>query len=354
VRRRAAALLALLLGVSVPVVGAPAGEERPGFRLEGVRLLAAPLAVRDSVSPPGPPALPPDLASTRGARSTEHAERLLDSRTARVSAAVLAAVPIAGWLTWWREEDGSSFHLRNEGGLGRYTYAGGADKAAHFVMAAMAEDGAEAIYRSLGKDERTARLLGVGLVSAAGLVIEIGDGFTKYGASWEDAGVNLLGALTAASVKSLRLEDTIGFRFGVVRARVPDPCCRATAYGGDYSRWVHSVDLKLDGLLPRLGIAPGPARYLLVSLTYGSKGYRFSPVEARQRNVGIDLGLNVEQLLLAAGVRADTWWGRPLLLFARYYRIPWTAFGWRYDLNSGRWHGPDTGDRFDPGAVVYD
>lgn len=282
------------------------------------------------------------------------AGRLLDRRTALVSAGILAAVPLVGWLTWWREEERASFHFRDEGWLGRGTYAGGADKAAHFVMAAMAEDGAEAIYRSLGKDERQARVLGVGLVSAAGLLIEIGDGFTKYGASWEDAATNVLGAATEAAIRSHRLEDTIGFRFGVVRARVPDPCCRATAYGGDYSRWVHSADLKLDGFLPRVGVAPGLARFLLVSLTYGSKGYRFSPPEVRQRNVGIDLGLNVEQLLRAAGVRSDTWWGGPLLAFARYYRIPWTAFGWRYDLNSRTWHGPDTGDRFDPGAVIYD
>ncbi len=267
---------------------------------------------------------------------------------------MLAAVPLAGWLTWWRKEEGTSFHVRDEGWLGRGTYAGGADKASHFVMSAIAQDGAEALYRSLGKDERQARLLGVALASAAGLVIETGDGFTRYGASWEDAATNVLGAAAAAGVKGLRLEDTVGFRFGVVRARVPDPCCRATAYGSDYSRWVHSVDLKLDGLLPRLGVAPGLGRYLLVSLTYGSKGYRFSPVEARQRNVGIDLGLNVEQLLRAAGVRSETWWGGPLLFLARSYRVPWTAFGWRYDLNSRRWHGPDTGDRFDPGAVIYD
>lgn len=318
-----------------------------------MRLLAAPLTGLSSASPLAGPGSAAGAAPGVAAPA-DPAEKVFDARTARVSAAVLAAVPLAGWLTWWREEEGASFHFRAEGGLGRRSYAGGADKASHFVMAAIAQDGAEAIYRSLGKDERTARLLGIALVSTAGLVIEIGDGFTRYGASWEDAAANVLGAAAAAGVNGLRLEDTIGFRFGVVRARVPDPCCRATAYGGDYSRWVQSVDLKLDGLLPRLGVSPGPARFLLVSLTYGSKGYRFSPVEVRQRNVGIDLGLNVEQILRAAGVRDDSWWGRTLLFLSRTYRIPWTAFGWRYDLNSGRWRGPDTGDRFDPGAVIYD
>ena len=45
---------------------------------------------------------------------------------------------------------------------------------------------------------------------------------------------------------------------------------------------------------------------------------------------------------------------RLVAVFARYFRIPWTAFGWRYDLNSRKWRGPDTGDVFDPGAVIYD
>jgi hypothetical protein len=253
-------------------------------------------------------------------------------------------VPAIGWFTWWAPEKKTTFHLEREGWFGRTDYSGGADKASHFVMSAALEDGAESIYRALGKDERQARVLGVALVALGGLVIETGDGFTQYGASLEDAAVNVLGALTAAELK----------RFGLVKSRIPDPCCRANAYGADYTKWVHSADVKLKGLLPRIGVEPGLARFLFVSLTYGTKGYRYSPVDVRERNVGIDLGLNVEEVLRAAGVPSGKLWGKALLAFARYYRLPWTAFGWRYDLNSGKWHGPDTGDVFDPGAIIYD
>jgi hypothetical protein len=263
-------------------------------------------------------------------------------------------VPAIGWFTWWAPEKKTTFHLEREGWFGRTDYSGGADKASHFVMSAALEDGAESIYRALGKDERQARVLGVALVALGGLVIETGDGFTQYGASLEDAAVNVLGALTAAELKRTGLDDTIGFRFGLVKSRIPDPCCRANAYGADYTKWVHSADVKLKGLLPRIGVEPGLARFLFVSLTYGTKGYRYSPVDVRERNVGIDLGLNVEEVLRAAGVPSGKLWGKALLAFARYYRLPWTAFGWRYDLNSGKWHGPDTGDVFDPGAIIYD
>ena len=83
---------------------------------------------------------------------------LLDRKTAVASAGILAAVPAIGWYTWWADEKKTSFHLANEGWFGRTAVAGGADKASHFVVSAMLEDAGEAIYRSLGKDERQARL----------------------------------------------------------------------------------------------------------------------------------------------------------------------------------------------------
>jgi hypothetical protein len=52
-------------------------------------------------------------------------------------------------------------------------------------------------------------------------------------------------------------------------------------------------------------------------------------------------------------VRESTWWGLPLLKFFTYYRLELTAWGWRYDLNHGRWSGFGTGNRFDPGKVIY-
>ena len=71
----------------------------------------------------------------------------------------------------------------------------------------------------------------------------------------------------------------------------------------------------------------GPARFLTLSLNYGSKGYRFSPVDLRERNAGVDLGLNMAEILTAIGVREDTWWGLPLLKFFTYYRLEYTAAG---------------------------
>ena len=54
-------------------------------------------------------------------------------------------------------------------------------------------------------------------------------------------------------------------------ALIPDACCRYGGYGDDYSKEIYSLDLKLAGLLPRIGAKPGPARFLLLSGTYGRR-----------------------------------------------------------------------------------
>ncbi|HYN40905.1 MAG TPA: hypothetical protein VE129_03945, partial [Thermoanaerobaculia bacterium] len=79
----------------------------------------------------------PGAAEARSPRS----QRLLDRRTALVSAGILAAVPIIGYFTWWGPEKKTTFHFRPEGFFGSTTYTGGADKASHFVTSAILEDG---------------------------------------------------------------------------------------------------------------------------------------------------------------------------------------------------------------------
>ena len=276
------------------------------------------------------------------------------NRSLAIGVGSLVVTPLLGWLTWWSVEEKVPFNFANEGWFDPDTYAGGADKANHLVAGYIAQHALDWGYRLAGQPAEKARWWAFGTVVATGVAIEIGDGLTRYGASWEDEASNVLGAGLAMFLTYNGLDDTVGLRMGQVPYEIPPPCCRAAGYGSDYSKWIHSLDLKLSGFLPRVGVEPGPARFLLLSATYGSKGYRFSPVESRQRNLGIELGLNLPEILRSVGVRDDSWWGKPLLAFFTYVRIPWTSFGWHYDFNGRKWHGPDTGDRFDPGAVIYD
>ncbi len=42
----------------------------------------------------------------------------------------------------------------------------------------------------------------------------------------------------------------------------------------------------------------------------------------------------------------DKWWGVLLYTFFDIVRIPYTAVGYRYDVNNEKWYGPDTGNSF--------
>ncbi len=212
----------------------------------------------------------------------------------------------------------------------------------------------EGAYRSVGKTPAESRALAFGVVALTGALIEIGDGYSQYGFAWEDIAANTIGSLVATGIDAWGIRDTVGLRFGYVKALVPDACCRYGGYGDDYSKEIYSADLKLAGFLPRVGVKPGPARFLLVSVTYGSKGYRYSDVPLRERNIGLEIGLDLREVLVAVGVPEKPWWGKILLGIATYFRFPYTSFGWHYDLNHGTWSGPDTGDKFDPGSITYD
>lgn len=332
------AALAVLAALLVPHEGL--GAPSRAFHLDGVRLAAPVLRLDPPASPEPPP--PPRRP-------------LLDRKSSLVTAGLLGAVPIVSYAAWWRDTGTSRFTLAHENWFGEETYAGGADKASHIVIGYFGQRALQALYLELGRTREEARRLSIGVGLAAGALIELGDAFSQYGGAWEDVVSNAIGLGVGAFLDARGLHDTLGMRVGFVKALIPDACCRFGGYGGDYSREIYTLDVKLAGLLPRLGVArPGLGRFFLVSLAYGTKGYRYSDAPVRERNVGLEVGLNVAEVLRALGVRESTWWGKPLLLLATYFRIPYTSFGWRYDMNHQRLHGPDTGDRFDPGSIFYD
>jgi hypothetical protein len=114
--------------------------------------------------------------------------------------------------------------------------------------------------------------------------------------------------------------------------------------GSTYTHDVYSFDFKISGLGQRLGLNIGPLRWLLLSVTYGSKGYRVSPPIELQRQLGFEVGLGLQQILNDLGVKKNTWWGYSLHLLGDNVRFPFTAVGMRLDLNHGKWHGPNSGN----------
>src|SRR5262249_59921473 len=61
------------------------------------------------------------------------------------------------------------FHFTNEGFFGQYTYAGGADKASHFVSYYIVAKLLGGVYSELGMTTDSARMLGAATSVAAGV-----------------------------------------------------------------------------------------------------------------------------------------------------------------------------------------
>jgi Predicted periplasmic lipoprotein (DUF2279) len=241
------------------------------------------------------------------------------------------------------------FHFTNEGFFGQNTYAGGGDKASHFVSYYIVARLLGGVYAELGMKTDSARLLGAATSVAAGLVTELGDGRGKYGFSYEDLLLDSLGAATQLGIAHYGLGDLIGFSAGLVPAP-NEPCCPYGGTGKNYTQEIYSGDLRIAGLAHRAGFEPGPARFLLLSATYGTKGYPYSNPDIRERQIGLFVGINFVEVLRAAGVPEKEWWGKTLYFLFDVIRIPYTQIGYQYDINHGRWHGPTIGDAF-PGAT---
>jgi uncharacterized protein YfiM (DUF2279 family) len=263
---------------------------------------------------------------------------------------VVSAIAIGGSY-YNARSDGPQypFHVTREGWFGQNTYTGGADKASHFVSYYIVGKLLAGVDMELGMSRDSAALLGAGTSVIAGLATELGDGTNKYGFSWEDLLTDSLGAATSLAITHYGLDDLIGFRAGFVPAPTA-VCCPYGGTGKDYTAEIYTADLKIAGLGERAKFNSGPARFLLFSVSYGSKGYPYADPLVRERQVGFELGINFGEILRVIGVPPDKWWGKILYFGFDVIRLPYTQVGMYYDLNSGQWHGPGIGDSFPGGG----
>ena len=242
------------------------------------------------------------------------------------------------------------WHFENEGWFGQNTYVGGADKASHFVSYYAVQRIATEYNKAFHLPRNQAAWIATGTSFLAGLMTEIGDGTNKYGFSWEDLAMDTVGAFSGLAIVNFGLDDLIGFRAGWVPG-APDP--GVGGLGRDYSSEIYTFDLKFQGLGRRAHFNPGPAKYLLFSITYGTKGYPYAPPEVRERQLGLEIGINFAPILEALKVPREKWWGVVLYTLFDIVRFPYTAIGWRYDLNHDVWIGPDTGNSYpDPAPSI--
>jgi hypothetical protein len=320
-----AALLAALLVIAVSSPPAAqtlvAGDLEPKYSLLGAADDGFWWALNFGLAD-GPYASSADASAYLPARDERQPRKLLGALVVGTELAVTAGKGLVG-------HQAKPFHVTLEGFFGANTLDGGSDKAAHFSDYFVISKEFAYIFGKLGFSESSALLLGLGTAMVGGALNEVGDGFSQPGFAYEDIVMDWLGAGTATLLLATRMDDLLGVR---------------TSHLDGYPHDVFSADLKLSGLARRLNLNIGPFRYLLFSVTYGTKGYPDGPVAERQRQVGVEIGLNLEQILSDVGVTRDTWWGYVLHFAGDNVRWPFTAVGFRFDLNHNKWHGPNSGN----------
>lgn len=349
-RRRAQALgsaAAILVALALP----HRAEAETSFERSFASVLegeTAPAEFRLGLRAPGEAWIRADDVASAAQTETAPAPRPAPKRRPFWIGAVSLATLAGSAINSFTDSPSGKFRFYNEQWLGRHTYAGGADKVSHFVSYNWTARLVGQVYYELGVPSERVPAAGSLISALAGLVTEIGDGTNKYGFSYEDLVSDFAGASTAYVTARYGLDDLLGFRTGYV----PHPKVIGKPNGGtgkDYTEEIYTADIKIAGLAKRLHFRPGLARFLLFSTTYGAKGYPYAVPGARERQVGLEVGLHISEILRAAGLGDDHWWQRVLYVLLDSVRIPYTQIGVQYDLNHKAWRGPGIGDSF-PGS----
>jgi hypothetical protein len=237
----------------------------------------------------------------------------------------------------------NSWHFIDEKYFQYDTYAGGADKASHFVVSSGVARLLYDIYIENGQPVEKSFWVAFAATLTAGIFVETGDAVTVYGWSWQDLSADLLGTASGLLIHRYGLEDTIGLRLGPAGGDVPASVVGSSveSLGSSYNDEIYTVDLKLGGTVRRLHGDPGISRFFLVSMAYFTRGFGYQPpLLTRYQSLGVELGINFPAILEELKVPKDKWWGLGLYEFFNFFRIPYTQIGTYYNFKTKKWYGP--------------
>jgi hypothetical protein len=235
------------------------------------------------------------------------------------------------------------WHFTDEKYFQYDTYAGGADKASHFIVSSGVSRLLYDIYIKDGHTVDQSFWLAFATTLTAGIFVETGDAVTVYGFSWQDLSADFLGDLSGLLIHRFHLQDTIGLRLGPGDTDIPPAAIGSSpaSLGNTYADEIYLVDFKLGGVITRLGGNPGFARYFLTSFAYMTKGFGYDPpLPSRYQEIGVELGINFPAILDDLNVPKEKWWGQGLYAFFNFFRIPYTQIGTYYNFKTKKWYGP--------------
>jgi hypothetical protein len=338
-----AAASAVLLAACVGMAGAgPARASPQPASLPGMRppptYERLPLA---DAGQPRPPALaargaqvrrevvPDATSATVPRRDCETALHLpwgpIESCRTAMVAGTLATTATLSMLAWWSQGFTSDFSAASEGWFGKGTYAGGIDKLGHAWSFYVATRLGTRALTWARVPPAEALGLAAGLSLGVGLGIEVLDGLSRggrYGFSWEDMAMNLVGTGFGVLMEARPELD----RYLALRLMHS----RGGRDGSWYDRQSYLLAFRLSGLA---AIGPAnPLRYVELVAGYGAKGFRsdldYSSGDTRRRTAYVGLALNLTELLDRTAFAGDARHGRAhrwTTEALRYLQLPGTV-----------------------------
>jgi len=261
------------------------------------------------------------LADETGAAGEDNDEWLTRrQKTIMLNAGIMGGILLHGIINW--DYGDESWHFESEGWFGRTTKYGGMDKFGHFWSGYTGSHLLAYIYRYWGYSDRDANLYGALSTFGIQSFMEIADGFSGHGASWEDMLVNVVGVGTGYIWgKYPRLAEKIDFRmeFG------PDFNSDDLDPFGNYDNQRYLIAIKADGFK----VVTNPIlKYGELHFGYYAHGYEdynsLKPEEDdRKRTIFVGVGFNVTRLI-------QKW--VDISVF-NYIQIPYTSINFDYHLD---------------------
>jgi hypothetical protein len=213
-------------------------------------------------------------------------------KTLLLNAGSMAAILIYGLAQWDYGEDG--FHFETERWFQRDTKYGGADKLGHFWSSYAVSHLFSYVYRKWGHTEKEANLYGALSNLGVQTFMEVADGFSSQGFSYEDLIMNVVGTGVAyAWGKAPYLSKKIDFRMEYT----PGFNSRDFGFSTNYERQRFLIALRADGFD---AIKNRYLQYLEFHVGYYARGYKDYAEKGqddRRRKIYVGLAFNVSRLV---------------------------------------------------------
>jgi len=221
--------------------------------------------------------------------------------TTAMSLAIPTGVLVQGVLSWDWGKDKKKFGVGKEGWFGIGSYSGGADKTGHMMSHFIQKRFYTWLFYNLGHDLKQAQLYGLMGAGLTGLMIELGDGISRFRFSWEDILMDTIGITLGWFLDQYpKLDELIGLRWEYWPSEhwFHEKNSDKVDFMSDYNGQKFFFSVKAKGI-PVLS-EKWYTKYLTLDVGFYTRGYKpdFSPDNIKNNNnsqwmsygVGINLG----------------------------------------------------------------